>query len=125
MRWTVACLIEGTSVKQQARSFKHQLLRKWRYSYLAVFIVPLLLFLVLMATSLSIMNKQVIQTNSLSVQVMHNQFERIFSEVNAASQDLLVGSQFQRLSRTSSTQELDSLYLYDSSVALSHVMNKG
>lgn len=125
MRWTVACLIEGTSVKQQARSFKHQLLRKWRYSYLAVFIVPLLLFLVLMATSLSIMNKQVIQTNSLSVQVMHNQFERIFSEVNAASQDLLVGSQFQRLSRTSSTQELDSIYLYDSSVALSHVMNKG
>ncbi|NBK23048.1 MAG: hypothetical protein EOM68_13590, partial [Spirochaetia bacterium] len=112
-------------MRQEARSFKSQLLRKWKYSYLAVFIVPLLLFLVLAVTSLSMMNKHVTQTNSLSVQVMHNQFDSIFSQVNAACQDLLVGSQFQRLSRTSSTQELDSLYLYDSSVALSHVMNKG
>ena len=109
----------------QATQFKKRLLRKWRLSYLVVFAVPLVLFLVLTLTSLSMMNDHVTNANTLSMRFLHNEFDTVFEQVDAAALDILLEPQFQRLGRSSNIEELDSLYLYQTASALSHLLRKG
>ncbi len=110
---------------QQATKFKKQLLRKWRLSYLAVFAVPLVLFIALTLTSLSTINAHVTNANTLSMRFLHNQFDTVFEQVDVVSQDILLGSQFQQLSRSVSASDVDSLYLYQTSSTLNHLLRKG
>lgn len=88
-------------------------------------ITPLLLLVLLAGTSLTIINRQVVRENNLSVSYAHQALDRVFAQANAASQDLLFGSQFQRLARAMSPKDLDSLYLYETSIALKRLVHTG
>jgi len=110
-------------VQREKNTFKRSILLKWVYSYLAVCLFPLLLFIVFTATSLSVMNSNVSYSNSLAVQFMRHEFDAVFSQVNSNSDYMLVNSQFQKLSSISSQQELDSLYLYNTTIELGHMID--
>ncbi len=109
--------------QRNKNKFKRSILLKWVYPYLAVFFVPLVLFLIFTATSLSITNKNVTYSNSLAVQFMRHEFDAVFSKINAVSDRLLVNSQFQRLSSVSSTTELDVMYLYNTTIELGQMID--
>ena len=110
-------------VQRNKNKFKRSILMKWVYPYLAVFFVPLILFLIFTATSLSITNRNVTYSNSLAVQFMRHEFDAVFAKVNAISDRLLVNSQFQRLSSASSATELDVMYLYNTTIELGQMID--
>ncbi len=106
-------------------TFKKRLLRKWKYSYLAVIVLPIILIVSLSITSLRSMNRAVTEVNSLAVRFMYHEFDTVFTEVNALSQELLLSPSMQRLSRASDTSELDSFYLYETAMTLSRMLGRG
>lgn len=106
-------------------SFKKRLLSKWKYSYLAVYLLPLLIVLSLGLNSLITMNRVVTRMNTLAVRFMYHEFDSVFSQVNSISQDLLLGPGMQRLSRSTEVEELDPLYLYETSMSLFRMLGKG
>lgn len=76
-------------------TFKKRLLRKWKYSYLAVIVLPIILIVSLSITSLRSMNRAVTEVNSLAVRFMYHEFDTVFTEVNALSQELLLSPSMQ------------------------------
>lgn len=105
-------------VQRNKNTFKRSILIRWVYSYLVVFIVPLVLFLIFTITSISILNKDAVESNSLVVQFMRHEFDSVFSHINAMSDRVLTHSQFQRLANASTSAELDVMYRYDTTIEL-------
>lgn len=110
-------------MQRAKNTFKRSILLRWVYSYLAVCLFPLLLFVIFTATSLSVMNSNVSSSNSLAVQFMRHEFDAVFAQVNSNSDYMLVNSQFQKLSSISSQQELDALYLYNTTIEIGHMID--
>ncbi len=103
--------------------FKKSLFLQWGTSYLVMCFIPLVLLLVFSIVCVSIISKNASETNSLSVQYVAREFDATFGQVNSICEDVLVSSQFQQFNNIDSSKELAPLYLFDTAMALRHMIN--
>ncbi len=110
-------------LQRETNNFKKSILIKWIYSYLTVCLIPMVLFVLFAATSLSLMNRNVSESNTLAAEFMRHEFDLVFNQINLICDKLVLDSRFRLLDSLSSSDEIDAMSIYGMTLELSQLLD--
>ena len=98
-------------MKKGERSFKINVFSGWMISYLAVLLIPLVLFFVFISVNTHLLTQQVTSYNRNAAALVSSVFDSVFQDINSFCDELLTDDDIEKLY---SYQSTDSLTYYSS-----------
>lgn len=105
------------------RSFKYNVLKTWSFSYLVVFVIPIFLFLVFLSLSISLLDREVGYYNSLAIEHVGSQFDKVFQQINQAAEEFLLDDSISSFTLYDDVSDIPSFYLYQEVASISRIVN--
>ncbi len=98
---------------ERKRSFKKNVLASWGITYLAIFVIPIVLFFLFIVICISILNNETRYYNDLAVEHVRSVMDSVFMDVNAAATELLLDEGLDEISRYNSFREVPAYLLFE------------